>query len=305
MYFADGVPPVGISRHTGATGYPFFFFGDLHTYSCGKYWNDPFNQDWFPTSHTHVLLPGNLSFVGVCYSSTITPKMLADIFIGEENHFLCWLLSADVLLYSLGHKRMHPFWVNGPWPLCGRMQPSPLRPDRVQDCLPESGSRGFYSRPGELCGSHRLCEQLVIVQFRWHPSLLLWHPPTFKLSCSDTHLYESILSTFAGVNIVGSLLVILTSYCSILFSIFRMHPREGICNAFSMGHLIWHLICHLNRHPVLLHLHLHLSQTYFQLLPDSGQSSFCVLHSGHPHVESSDLQSSEQGSEESFMEYNY
>ena len=102
MYFADGVPPVGISRHTGATGYPFFFFGDLHTYSCGKYWNDPFNQDWFPTSHTHVLLPGNLSFVGVCYSSTITPKMLADIFIGEENHLLCWLLSADVLLYSLG-----------------------------------------------------------------------------------------------------------------------------------------------------------------------------------------------------------
>ena len=121
----------------------------------------------------------NLSFVDVCYSSTITPKMLVDFFIREENHLLSWLLSADVLLYSLGHKWMHPFWVNGPWLLCGHMPPSPLSPDRVQDGPPESGSRGFYSRPGELCGSHRLCEQLVIVQFQWHPSLLLWHPSNF------------------------------------------------------------------------------------------------------------------------------
>ena len=180
MYFADRDQHVGISRHIGATDYPFFsFFGDLHTYSCGKYWNDPFNQDWFQTSHTHVLLPGNLSFVDVCYSSTITPTMLVDFFIREENHLLSWLLSADVLLYSLGHKWMHPFWVNGPWLLCGHMPPSPLSPDRVQDGPPESGSRGFYSRPGELCGSHRLCEQLVIVQFQWHPSLLLWHPSNF------------------------------------------------------------------------------------------------------------------------------
>ena len=57
--------------------------------------------------------------------------------------------------------------------------------------------------------------------------------------------------------------------------------------------------------PVLFHLHLHLSETYFQLLPDSGQSSFCVLHCGDPHVESSDLQSPEQGSEEGFMECSY
>ena len=49
-----------------------------------------------------------------------------------------------------------------------------------------------------------------------------------------------------------------------------------------------------SHHPVLLHLHLHLSETYFQLLFESGQSGFCVLHSGDPHVESSDLQPPEQ-----------
>ena len=55
----------------------------------------------------------------------------------------------------------------------------------------------------------------------------------FKLSCSDTRLHESIFSTFAGVNMVGTLLVTLTSYCYILFSIFRMHSGEGRRKAFS------------------------------------------------------------------------
>nr|XP_020736828.1 olfactory receptor 5F1-like [Odocoileus virginianus texanus] len=58
-------------------------------------------------------------------------------------------------------------------------------------------------------------------------------PPIFKLSCPDTRLHESILSTFAGVNMVGTLLVTLTSYCYILFSIFRVHAGAGRRKAFS------------------------------------------------------------------------
>ena len=58
-------------------------------------------------------------------------------------------------------------------------------------------------------------------------------PPIFKLSCSDTRLHESILSTFAGVNMVGTLLVTLTSYCYILFSIFHVHAGAGRRKAFS------------------------------------------------------------------------
>ncbi|ELK05052.1 olfactory receptor 5F1 [Pteropus alecto] len=58
-------------------------------------------------------------------------------------------------------------------------------------------------------------------------------PPLFKLSCSDTRLNESIFSTFAGVNMIGALLVILTSYSYVLFSIFRMHSGEGRRKAVS------------------------------------------------------------------------
>ena len=105
--------------------------------------------------------------------------------------------------------------------------------------------------------------------------------PHFKFSCSDTLLHESIFSTFPGVNMVGTLLVIFNSYSYILFSVFRMHSGEEMQSLFH--------VCVLpdSHHPVLFHLHLYLSETYFQLLPDSGQSIFCVLHGGNPHVESS------------------
>ena len=164
-------------RLSGVTDYPvlpfFLWFIHLQLWEC---WNDSLNQNWFPTLHFFL---ANLSFVDVCYSFTITPKMLVDFFIREENHLLCWLLPADVFLYSLGHNWMHPFWVNGLWPLCGHMQPSPLRLDHVQDGLPENGRRGFYSGPGELNGSHRLYKQLSFLQFQCHPSLLLWHSSNF------------------------------------------------------------------------------------------------------------------------------
>ena len=113
------------------------------------------------------------------------------------------------------------------------MQPSPLRLDHVQDGVPENGSWGFYSRLVNsvvhtgYVSSLSFCSSNVIHHFFCDSA------PLFKLSCSDTRLHESILSTFAGVNIVGTLLVTLTSYCYILFSIFRMHAGEGRRTALS------------------------------------------------------------------------
>ena len=79
-------------------------------------------------------------------------------------------------------------------------------------------------------------------------------PPIFKLSCSNTGLHESILSTFADVNIVGTLLLILTSSSYILFSTFCMHTGEGR-----------HKVSPDSHHPVVFHLHLYLSDTFLQL----------------------------------------
>ena len=152
----------------------------------------------------------------------------------RESISFCWLLSADVLLFNLGQKWMYPFGVNGPWPLCGHMQPSPLLLDHVQDGLPENGSRGFYSMLNSMVNTSYVsslpfCSSNVIHHFFCDST-----PHTlFKLSCSDTRLHESIFSTFAGVNMVGILLVIFASYSYILFSIFRMHSGERRHKAFS------------------------------------------------------------------------
>ena len=84
-------------------------------------------------------------------------------------------------------------------------------------------------------------------------------PPLFKLSCTDTCLHESIFSTFAGVNMVGILLVIFASYSYILFSIFRMRSWE------ETQSLLYTCVSPDSHHPVLVRLHLCLSETYFQL----------------------------------------
>ena len=96
-------------------------------------------------------------------------------------------------------------------------------------------------------------------------------PPLFKLSCSDTRLHESIFSMFACVNMVGILLVIFISYSYLLFSVFHMHSGEEMQSLHMC-------VSPDSHHPVLFHLHLYLSETYFQLLFESGQSGFCILH---------------------------
>ena len=112
------------------------------------------------------------------------------------------------------------------------MQPSPLCLNHVQAvCLKMAAGAliaGLFNSVVHTgcVTSLSFCSSNVIHHF-------CESPPLFKLSCSDTHLYESILSIFAGVNIAGSLLVILTSYCYILCSIFRMHAGEGRRKVFS------------------------------------------------------------------------
>ena len=159
--------------------------------------------------------------------------MLVDLLREKKKNLLCWLLSGNVLVFSLCHSWMHPFGVNGLWPLCGHMQPSPLLLNHVQDRLPENGSRGFYRRTVELWFTQVMwaaCHSTVLMS-----SITSSVTPLQFLS---SHVliqawYESISSTFAGVNIVGTLLLILTSYSYILFSIFCMHAGEGRRKAFS------------------------------------------------------------------------
>uniref|UniRef100_G1PY84 G-protein coupled receptors family 1 profile domain-containing protein n=2 Tax=Myotis lucifugus TaxID=59463 RepID=G1PY84_MYOLU len=175
----------------------------------------------------------NLSFVDVCYSSTITPKMLVDLLSEKKTisfagcflqlYFFIALATTECILFGLMAYDRYVAICN---PLL-----YPLVMTRTVCLKMAAGAfaAGLLNSMVHTSYISRLpfCSSNVIHHF------FCDSPPLFKLSCSDTPLNESIISTFAGVNMVGTLLVILTSYCYILFSIFRMHSGEGRHKAFS------------------------------------------------------------------------
>ncbi|XP_016059429.1 PREDICTED: olfactory receptor 5F1-like [Miniopterus natalensis] len=175
----------------------------------------------------------NLSFVDVCYSSTITPKMLVDLLSEKKTisfagcflqlYFFIALATTECILFGLmAYDRYVAICNPLLYPLvmsrtvCLKMAAGAFTAGLLNSMVNTS-----YVSSLPFCASnvihHFFCDS----------------PPLFKLSCSDTSLNESIISTFAGVNLMGVLLVILTSYSHVLFSIFRMHSGEGRHKAFS------------------------------------------------------------------------
>ncbi|XP_038192511.1 olfactory receptor 5M11-like [Arvicola amphibius] len=58
-------------------------------------------------------------------------------------------------------------------------------------------------------------------------------PPLLMLTCSDTYIKLTALFVSAGINLTGSLLIILLSYIFIFVTIMRIHSSEGQQKAFS------------------------------------------------------------------------
>nr|XP_014703947.1 LOW QUALITY PROTEIN: olfactory receptor 5F1 [Equus asinus] len=174
-----------------------------------------------------------LSFVDVCYSSTITPKMLVDLLSEKKTisftgcflqmYFFIALATTECILFGL---MAYDRYVA----ICNPLLYSSIMSRTV--CLKMAAGAFTAGLLNSMVNTSYVsslpfCSSNVIHHF------FCDSPPLFKLSCSDTQLNESIFSTFAGVNMIGALLVILSSYSYILFSIFRMHSGEGRHKAFS------------------------------------------------------------------------
>ncbi|KAK1335763.1 hypothetical protein QTO34_003558 [Cnephaeus nilssonii] len=175
----------------------------------------------------------NLSFVDICCTSNITPKMLVDLLSEKKTisfagcflqlYFFITFATTECILFGLmAYDRYVAICNPLLYPLvmtrtvCLKMAAGALAAGLLNSMVNTS-----YVSSLPFCSSN-------VIQHFFCDS-----PPLFKLSCSDTRLNESIFSTFAGVNIVGTLLVTFTSYCYILFCIFHMHSGEGRHKAFS------------------------------------------------------------------------
>ncbi|XDB63749.1 PREDICTED: olfactory receptor 5L2-like [Capra hircus] len=175
----------------------------------------------------------HLSFVDFCYSTTITPKMPANIL--KEDRAISFLectvqfylfctfgVTEVVLLAVMAYDRFVA--------IC---DPLLYMVTMSRNLCVELVSCCYLS--GTLCSVIRLCLALQIPSYR---SNVINHffcdlPPLLSLACSDVTVNQLVLYIVATFNEVITIVVILTSYLFILITILRMHSAEGRCKAFS------------------------------------------------------------------------
>ncbi|XP_064135135.1 olfactory receptor 8U9-like [Loxodonta africana] len=175
----------------------------------------------------------HLAFVDFCYSSVITPKMLAN-FLYQQNVisfnacaaqlgcFLAFMTAECLLLASMAYDRY------------------------VAICSPL-----LYM----VVMSPRICLQLVAAPYSYSFLVALFHTiltfrlsychsniinhfycddmPLLRLTCSDTHSKQLWIFACAGIMFISSLLTVFVSYMYIITAILKMRSSEGRHKAFS------------------------------------------------------------------------
>ncbi|XP_030046655.1 olfactory receptor 1020-like [Microcaecilia unicolor] len=187
-----------------------------------------------PQLHTPMyLFLSNLSFVDICYSSTVTPRALAN-FITEKKsmsligcatqfYFIAMLASAECFLLSM---MAYDRYIA----ICNPLLYTAVMTKKV--CIQLLGNAYIISLTYSLiqtgnifsmsfCGSNKInhfyCDA----------------PPLLKLSCSDTFFNEIILSTFASIVTLLNAVAIFLSYIYIISAILKIRSATGRQKAFS------------------------------------------------------------------------
>ncbi|XP_043733785.1 olfactory receptor 12-like [Cervus elaphus] len=174
----------------------------------------------------------NLSFVDLCYSSVIAPKALANFlssskvtFGGCATQLFFFSLLATTEAFLLAVMAYDRFVA-----ICSPLRyPISMRPSVCArlvlgtycgGCLNSILQTSFtFSLP--FCSSNRIDHFFCDV------------PPLLKLACADTTINELVLFAICGLIIVGTTLVVLTSYGYITGTILRMCSRGGRHKLFS------------------------------------------------------------------------
>ncbi|XP_075824053.1 olfactory receptor 8A1-like [Microtus pennsylvanicus] len=174
----------------------------------------------------------NLSFVDLCYSSVITPKMLIN-FVSKRNlisydgcmsqlyFFLVFVIAECYMLTVMAYDR----YVAICHPLLYNIIMSPALCSMLVAFVYAMGFIGSTIETGLMLKLH-YCEDLISHYFC---DIL----PLMKLSCSSTYDVEMAVFFLAGFNIIATSLTVLISYAFILSSILRISSSEGRSKAFS------------------------------------------------------------------------
>ncbi|XP_070607941.1 olfactory receptor 5AR1-like [Erythrolamprus reginae] len=175
----------------------------------------------------------NLSFVDLCCSSTVSPKMLIDLLVGGKRISFSACVTQLFLIGTFGDT--------------GCVLLTMMAYDRyVAICNP-------LLYPAIM--SNKVCHQMIVVAYCiclmdtivytsstflliFCRSNIINHffcdiPPLLMISCSDTYISEIVMIVIAGFIEASSIGMILVSYVYILATILRMGSAEGRHKAFS------------------------------------------------------------------------
>uniref|UniRef100_A0A8C9IF51 Olfactory receptor n=1 Tax=Piliocolobus tephrosceles TaxID=591936 RepID=A0A8C9IF51_9PRIM len=187
-------------------------------------------------SHLHTpmyFFLSNLSFLDICYVSTIAPKMLSDFF--KKHKFISFMgcsmqyfffsslgLTECCLLAAMAYDRCTAICE----PLLYR---AIMSPTLCMQMVAGSCITGFLGSFIQLCALLQLhfCGPNVINHFFCDlPQLLI-------LSCSDTFFFQVTTSVLTVIFGLTSVLVIMISYGYIIATILKITSAEGRAKAFN------------------------------------------------------------------------
>ncbi|XP_006871084.1 PREDICTED: olfactory receptor 8D2-like [Chrysochloris asiatica] len=175
----------------------------------------------------------HLSFIDLCYSSVITPKMLVN-FVSEKNiisflecmaqlyFFLIFVIAEGYLLTAMAYDRYVA--------ICSPLHYNTIMSHRVCSIMMAVvyslglfGATVHTTRMSMLsfCGSHIVSHYFCDIL------------PLLALSCSSTHINEVLLFIIGGVNTLAPTLAVLISYAFIFYSILHIRSTEGRSKAFG------------------------------------------------------------------------
>ncbi|XP_032064513.1 olfactory receptor 1020-like [Thamnophis elegans] len=185
-------------------------------------------------------LLSNLSFLDLCYSSAVTPKMLMNFLAQKkvilytgcflQQYFYCCFATTECYLVAVMSYDRYVAICN------------PLKYTTVM-------SKTVCISLVMFCYIAGLLNASIQVGFRLRltccHSNIINHffcdgPPVTHLYCSDIQLVQILLFAFVGFNEIATTSLVVISYCCIIVTVLQMRSLESIYKAFSTcsSHLI-------------------------------------------------------------------
>ncbi|XP_029435439.1 olfactory receptor 1086-like [Rhinatrema bivittatum] len=179
------------------------------------------------------LFLGNLSFIDIGFSSSVTPNMLASLLSGKNNisFFGCAVQMFTTVAFGTAECLLFAAMAYDRYvAICNPFLYAVIVSKKLCLQLVTSSYLGGFL--------HGAIHAVATFQLPFCGSNKIYHffcdiPPLLKLSCSDTRVNEILLFIFPAILGVGSLLIVLASYIYIISAILKIQSTEGRRKAFS------------------------------------------------------------------------